>query len=68
MGRGCGAVKGGVPVNQYYSVRRPEEFRQALDKASADGTLKDWTYSQLLGVVAPPGTDERERTHGVQPE
>jgi len=57
-----------VPVNQYYSVRCREEFTAAVEKASADGTLKDWTYSQLLGVVAPPGTGEWERTHGMQPE
>jgi hypothetical protein len=44
-------------TSQYFSVLRPEEFDAAMEAASADGTLDQWTWAQLLGKIPPPGYD-----------
>jgi hypothetical protein len=47
----------------WYSARCRDEFEEAIEKATADGTLAEWTWGQLLGKWAPPGTREHDAAH-----
>ena len=43
-----------IPVSEYYSIRHKEEFCEAIDRAKANGTLDNWSWHQLLGMIPPP--------------
>jgi hypothetical protein len=42
-------------TSKYFSVRHPEAFKAAIEKAAEDGTIDSWAWNQLLGKSAPPG-------------
>jgi hypothetical protein len=50
-----------IPAREYFSTRRPREFKEAIEQATADGSIDNWLWSQLLGVIAPPGYSESGR-------
>jgi hypothetical protein len=47
-----------TPYRDYYSTRNPREFDAAIERAARDGTINDWSWHQLLGMIEPP--KERE--------
>jgi hypothetical protein len=47
----------------WYSARCPQEFTEAIERATEDGTLDEWSWGALIGKHAPPGTREWERVH-----
>jgi hypothetical protein len=44
----------------YWSVRNPIQFDRAIEAATEDGRIHYWSWSQLLGVIAPPTPAETE--------
>jgi len=43
-----------IDPSQHYAVKHRAEFLAALHAAKEDGTIGNWTISQILGIVPPP--------------